>query len=198
MKRSMDLLGSIIGILILALPLMLLSALVRWKLGSPVFFSQERPGLDGIPFRMYKFRTMTDSRDADGRLLPDAQRMTPLGRALRVTSLDELPELWNVVKGDMSLVGPRPLLMEYLGFYTDEEKLRHSVRPGITGLAQINGRNTVTWNDRLAWDIRYVRAQTFTLDVKIIAITIWKVFRRDGVVVVPSTQFKKLSEERSK
>jgi sugar transferase EpsL len=197
-KRILDIVASILGLLVLSPLLIWLYVIVRRKLGTPVFFTQERPGLHCRPFRLVKFRTMTDARDAAGNLLPDAERLTPFGRWLRSSSLDELPELWNVLKGDMSLVGPRPLLPEYLNYYTEEETLRHSVRPGITGLAQVNGRNMTTWDDRLAFDVEYVRTKTLALDLWILYQTVIKVVRRDGVVVAPSTSYQKLSEERAK
>jgi len=146
-----------------------------------VLFRQQRPGLHGQPFTLYKFRTMTDARDAQGNLLPDAQRLMPLGRFLRSTSLDELPELFNVFKGDMSLVGPRPLLMRYLDRYTPEQMRRHEVKPGITGWAQVNGRNAVTWEQKFALDVWYVSNVSLWLDMKIIALTVWKVFKREGI-----------------
>jgi lipopolysaccharide/colanic/teichoic acid biosynthesis glycosyltransferase len=181
MKRLFDLLASAIGLLILAVPLALLAWQVRRKLGSPVFFSQVRPGLHGKPFRMVKFRTMTDARDANGALLPDAQRLTPFGRFLRASSLDELPELWNVLKGEMSLVGPRPLLMEYLPLYTPEQARRHEVCPGITGWAQVNGRNAISWADKFALDVWYVDQRSLWLDVQILWLTVRKVLLRDGI-----------------
>ena len=166
----------------LTLPLTALVALeVRRQLGSPVLFRQTRPGLGGKPFQMVKFRSMTDARDAEGRLLPDAERLPAFGRWLRATSLDELPELWNVIKGDMSLVGPRPLLMQYLGRYSPEQARRHEVRPGLTGYAQVRGRNAIAWEDRLAMDVWYVDHRSLWLDLQILATTVLKVLRRDGV-----------------
>jgi lipopolysaccharide/colanic/teichoic acid biosynthesis glycosyltransferase len=180
-KRSFDLLLSLFGLLALALPLLVLTWLVRRKLGSPTFFTQERPGLHGKPFRMVKFRTMTQARGADGQLLPDALRVTSFGRFLRASSLDELPELWNVLKGDMSLVGPRPLLMEYLPLYTSEQARRHQVRPGITGWAQVNGRNAISWEDKFKLDVWYVDNRSLWLDIKILWLTVKKVLVRDGI-----------------
>jgi lipopolysaccharide/colanic/teichoic acid biosynthesis glycosyltransferase len=181
MKRLFDTLLSACGLLVLAVPLMALAWLIRRKLGSPVLFTQVRPGLHGKPFRMVKFRTMTDERDASGALLPDAQRLTPFGRFLRSSSLDELPELWNVLKGDMSLVGPRPLLMEYLPLYTPEQARRHEVRPGITGWAQVNGRNAISWAEKFALDVWYVDRRSLWLDVRILWLTVRKVLVRDGI-----------------
>ena len=181
MKRLFDLLVSAIGLLILAVPLALLAWQVRRKLGSPVLFTQRRPGLHGKPFRMIKFRTMTDARDTSGALLPDAQRLTPFGRFLRASSLDELPELWNVLRGEMSLVGPRPLLMEYLPLYSPEQARRHEVRPGITGWAQVNGRNAISWADKFALDVWYVDHRSLWLDVRILWLTVRKVLVRDGI-----------------
>ena len=168
MKRLFDLLLSFGLLVVLALPLLLLWGLVRSKLGSPVLFRQIRPGLDGRPFMMVKFRTMTDERDAGGELLPDAQRLTAFGRFLRATSLDELPELWNVLSGEMSLVGPRPLLMEYLPLYSPEQARRHEVRPGITGWAQVNGRNALSWEERFKLDVWYVDHRSLWLDLRIL------------------------------
>ena len=163
-------------------PVMLvLMFLVRSKLGLPVFFSQVRPGKSGVPFLMYKFRTMTDATDANGDLLPDAARLTPFGRFLRSSSLDELPELINVIKGEMSLVGPRPLLMEYLPLYSAEQGRRHNVRPGITGWAQVNGRNAISWEEKFKLDVWYVDNQSFWLDIKILWLTLKKVFIREGI-----------------
>lgn len=173
--------GAGIGLVVLA-PVMLVVILVlRIAMGSHVLFSQERPGLDGRPFRMFKFRTMTDRRGPKGDLLPDGQRLTPIGQFLRSTSLDELPELWNVLKGDMSLVGPRPLLMEYLDRYTPEQIRRHEVKPGLTGWAQIHGRNEIAWEEKFKLDVWYVEHRSFWLDVKIIFMTIWRTIRRDGI-----------------
>ena len=181
MKRSIDFLLSFIALVAFSPLLLVLAILVRLLLGSPVLFRQTRPGLGGRPFRLIKFRTMTDGTDADGVLLPDSERLTAFGRMLRATSLDELPELWNVLKGDMSLVGPRPLLMEYLDLYTAEQARRHEVRPGITGWAQVNGRNALSWEDKFALDIWYVDNQSLWLDVKILFKTLVSVVRRDGV-----------------
>ena len=163
-------------------PLMtFISLLIILTLGSPIIFRQRRPGLHGKPFTLYKFRTMTDERDEQGNLLPDERRLTRLGRFLRSTSLDELPELWNVIKGDMSLVGPRPLLMEYLDRYTPEQARRHEVKPGITGWAQIHGRNALNWEERFALDVWYVNHVSLWLDTKIFLLTLWKVLRREGI-----------------
>jgi lipopolysaccharide/colanic/teichoic acid biosynthesis glycosyltransferase len=181
MKRCFDLVVAVVALLALAVPLLVLVWLVRSKLGSPVFFRQVRPGLNGKPFEMVKFRTMTDERGADGALLPDAQRLTPFGRFLRASSLDELPELWNVIKGDMSLVGPRPLLMEYLSLYAPEQARRHEVRPGITGWAQVNGRNAVSWEKKFALDVWYVDHRSWSLDIIILWMTVRKVLWRDGI-----------------
>ncbi len=181
MKRLLDLLTAALGLLLLALPLVLLALQVRRKLGSPVLFSQVRPGLYGKPFTMVKFRTMTDTRGPDGALLPDAVRLTPFGRWLRATSLDELPELWNVLRGEMSLVGPRPLLMDYLPLYSPEQARRHEVRPGITGWAQVNGRNAISWEDKFALDVWYVDNRSLFLDLKILWLTVRKVLLRDDI-----------------
>ena len=180
-KRLFDLIISILALLILIIPFLLLIWLLRRKLGSPVLFRQVRPGLKGRPFTMFKFRTMTDERGSDGALLPDEQRLTPFGRFMRASSLDELPELWNVLKGEMSLVGPRPLLMEYLPLYTPEQSRRHEVRPGITGWAQVNGRNAISWADKFALDVWYVDHRNLWLDVRILWRTVRKVLLRDGI-----------------
>jgi sugar transferase EpsL len=181
LKRLFDLLlASFVGF-IFAPIIMLLVLLVRFKLGSPVLFEQKRPGLFGKPFYIYKFRTMNDHKNAKGELLPDAERLTSFGKWLRSTSLDELPSLWNVLKGEMSLVGPRPLLMEYLPLYNAEQARRHALKPGITGWAQVNGRNAISWYEKFKLDVWYVDNQSFYLDVKIILLTIKKVFLRDGV-----------------
>ncbi|MBM7651858.1 sugar transferase [Neobacillus cucumis] len=181
MKRVFDFLISFI-LFIGLLPIFLLIAiLVKLKLGSPVIFKQQRPGLHGKPFYLYKFRTMTDERDNNGQLLPDRFRLTSFGRMLRKYSLDEFPQLINVIKGDISLVGPRPLLMEYLPLYTDEQSKRHNVRPGITGWAQVNGRNAITWDEKFDLDIWYVHNHSFLLDIKIIFLTVLKVIMTEGI-----------------
>ncbi len=179
-KRFLDILISSLVILLLCWLYAILALLVRTKLGSPVLFHQDRPGKDGKIFPMYKFRSMSDERDADGNLLPDEKRLTPFGKKLRASSLDELPELFNILKGDMSLIGPRPLLIRYLPYYTKEEFRRHDVRPGLTGLAQINGRNALGWEDRFAYDLQYVDHLTFAMDVKIVLQTVGKVLKRSG------------------
>jgi sugar transferase EpsL len=180
-KRAFDLVASI-GLLVVLSPVLLaLSLLVRWRLGSPVLFRQTRPGLGGRPFELRKFRTMHDTRGPNGDLLSDAERLTPLGRFLRASSLDELPELLNVLRGEMSLVGPRPLLAEYLPLYSPEQGRRHEVRPGITGWAQVNGRNALDWPARLTLDVWYVDHRSFWLDLRILWLTFWKVVRREGI-----------------
>ena len=195
-KRLFDLLIAGAGLIILSVPLAVLAGLVRSKLGSPVLFKQIRPGLSGQPFTMYKFRTMTDERGSDGELLPDGARITDFGKFLRATSLDELPGLVNVFLGHMSLVGPRPLLLRYTAFFTAEEARRLSVRPGITGWAQINGRNTVSWDERLSLDVWYVDNRSFMLDLRILWLTVLKVFKRQGVIVDPESLMQNLDEER--
>jgi sugar transferase EpsL len=180
-KRLFDLVVAIVGLFSLVPLLLIISILIRWRLGSPVLFRQERPGLHGRPFTLYKFRTMLDRRSPEGELFPDEERLTPFGALLRKTSLDELPELWNVLKGDMSLVGPRPLLNEYLQYYSPEQSRRHEVRPGLTGWAQVNGRNSVEWEERLTMDVWYVDNQTFLLDLKILWRTLLVVIRSDGI-----------------
>lgn len=181
MKRLFDIVLAVLILVVLSPVLALVTFAVRLKLGSPVLFRQARPGINGKPFMLYKFRTMTDERDVKGNLLSDAQRLGPLGQFLRATSLDELPELWNVLKGDMSLVGPRPLLMEYLPLYTKAQARRHEVRPGVTGWAQVNGRNGLSWDERFALDVWYVDNRSVWLDVKILFLTVWKVVRREGI-----------------
>jgi sugar transferase EpsL len=180
-KRLFDFSASLAALLLLSPVLLLLALLVRMKIGTPIFFTQSRPGLHGNAFTMIKFRTMTNARGADGVLLPDAERLTRFGRFLRATSLDELPELWNVLKGDMSLVGPRPLLMEYLPLYSPEQARRHDVRPGITGWAQVNGRNAISWDEKFKLDVWYVDHQSFWLDMKILFLTVKRVFQRHGI-----------------
>lgn len=180
-KRFFDIVLSACALVVLSPVLLVVAILVRTKLGSPVIFCQERPGKDEKIFKMYKFRSMTDQRDENGELLPDEIRLTKFGKLLRSTSLDELPELWNIFKGDMSIVGPRPLLVKYLPLYNEEQHHRHDVRPGLTGLAQINGRNAISWEEKFALDVRYVSRITFLGDMKIILATVGKVFRRDGI-----------------
>lgn len=180
-KRTVDLAGAAVALVLLS-PLMLFAGFaVRITMGKPVLFRQQRPGLAGKPFLLYKFRTMSDGRDSGGHILSDEQRLTRLGNLLRRLSLDELPSLWNVIRGDMSLVGPRPLLMEYLPLYNDEQRRRHDVKPGITGWAQINGRNAIDWNRKFELDIWYVENRSFWLDLKILFFTVLKVFRREGI-----------------
>jgi len=180
-KRLFDLVLVTPTLIVLSPVLAILALLVRTKLGSPVLFCQERPGLHGKPFTLYKFRTMTDARDEDGNLLPDEKRLTPFGRLLRKYSLDELPEFFNVFKGDMSLVGPRPLLMQYLDRYTPEQARRHEVKPGITGWAQVNGRNALSWEEKFKLDVWYVDNFSFWLDLKILAVSLWKVIKGEGI-----------------
>jgi sugar transferase EpsL len=180
-KRGLDLVGAVAGLVVLAPLFGVAALLVRLRLGAPVLFRQSRPGLHGKPFTLYKLRTMTDARDAQGALLPSAQRLTPLGRWLRTTSLDELPELVNVLRGDMSLVGPRPLLLRYLDRYTPEQARRHDVKPGITGWAQVRGRNALAWEQRFALDCWYVDHWSVWLDLKILALTLVKVAQREGI-----------------
>ncbi len=181
LKRLIDIVASAGGLVVLSPVLLVLWLLVRRRMGSPALFRQVRPGLHGQPFEMIKFRTMRDAIGPDGEPLPDAERLTDFGRWLRATSLDELPELWNVLKGQMSLVGPRPLLMEYIPLYSLEQARRHEVRPGITGWAQINGRNAVGWDQKFALDVWYVDRHTLWLDVKIIALTLRRIVQRDGI-----------------
>jgi len=180
-KRLFDLFLTFPAVIFLLPVLIVIMFLVRVKLGRPVLFKQQRPGLGGSPFWLLKFRTMTDAHGVDGVLLPDALRLTAFGRFLRATSLDELPELLNVLKGDMSLVGPRPLLMQYLGRYSPEQARRHEVKPGITGWAQVNGRNAITWEEKFKLDVWYVDNWSLWLDIKIIAMTIWKILKREGI-----------------
>lgn len=180
-KRSFDIIGSLSGIIFLSPLMALLAIIVRVTLGTPVIYRQIRPGLHGKPFVLHKFRTMPDLKGNDGEMAPDENRLTPVGRLLRGTSLDELPELFNVLKGDMSLVGPRPLLTEYLPLYSPEQARRHDVRPGMTGWAQVNGRNTVGWEDKFMMDLWYIDNRSLPLDLKIILMTLSKVFRREGI-----------------
>ena len=181
-KRGLDFLTALAALLVLSPVLLVLAVLVRCKLGTPVLFRQERPGLDGRIFTLCKFRTMTDKKDAQGNLLPDSERLTKFGRLLRAASLDELPELFNILKGDMSLIGPRPLLVSYLPYYTEEEKLRHTVRPGLTGLAQVSGRNFIDWDRRLEKDVEYVKNLSFAMDMKVLWLTVKTVLGHSGEV----------------
>ena len=197
MKRLFDVVVSACALLVLALPLLVVIWMVRRKLGSPVFFAQVRPGMHGKPFKMVKFRSMTSERGTDGELLPDTERLTPFGRFLRSTSLDELPELWNVLKGDMSLVGPRPLLMEYLPLYSPEQARRHEVRPGITGWAQVNGRNAISWEDKFKLDVWYVDHCSLWLDIKILWLTVKKVLVREGISAAGEATMGKFTGSKS-
>ena len=180
-KRIFDIVLAIPALFVLSPVIVVLIVLIRFSMGKGIFFYQNRPGLHGKPFTIYKFRTMTDARDEKGNLLPDAKRLTQLGRLLRSTSLDELPELFNVIKGEMSLVGPRPLLMQYLDRYTPEQSRRHEVKPGLTGWAQINGRNDIAWEDKFKMDVWYVDNWSIRLDLKILLLTLLVVIRRDGI-----------------
>ena len=196
-KRPLDMILSTLALIVLSPILLITAVLVRVKLGSPVLFTQERPGKNEKIFKLYKFRTMTDKRDENGKLLPDTDRLTPFGKKLRATSLDELPELFNIAKGDMAIIGPRPLLVSYLPYYRGKEKLRHSVRPGLSGLAQVSGRNFIEWDKRLAKDVEYVEKITFLGDLKIIMMTIRQVLVHDNVAV-DTTSEGNLAEIRSK
>lgn len=180
-KRMCDVLISLIGLIVLSPLLVCLAILIRINLGEPVIFKQERPGLHGKIFVLVKFRSMTDKKDSFGNLLPDEQRLTKFGKLLRSTSLDELPELWNILLGQMSIVGPRPLLVDYLPLYDDKQRKRHNVRPGLTGLAQVNGRNAISWEAKFDYDVNYVDNVSFALDCKIICKTIYKIFKREGI-----------------
>lgn len=197
-KRLLDILISLTFIVLFSWLYLILVILVRIKLGSPVLFCQERPGYNEKIFRLYKFRTMTDKRDENGELLPDSERLTAFGSMLRRTSLDELPEMFNILKGDMSLIGPRPLLVEYLPYYTEEERLRHTVRPGLTGLAQVSGRNYLAWDKRLAKDVEYVRNISLCTDIKVIIRTILVVFKKDNIAVDTNTVEGYLYDERAR
>jgi sugar transferase EpsL len=197
-KRCLDCVVAISVLVVFSPVLALLALLVRLRLGSPVLFRQQRPGKGGVPFLLLKFRSMTDACDAEGQLLPDAERLTPFGRWLRSTSLDELPALINVLRGEMSLVGPRPLLMRYYPYFTREEQTRFDVEPGITGPAQISGRNDLPWDSRIGADIQYVQTYTFWLDVKILFLTVWRSLTRHGLRVDPGATMIDFDEERKR
>ena len=199
-KRPMDFFLSLIAILVLSPVFLIVAVLVRTRLGSPVLFKQERPGLNEEIFSMYKFRTMTDKRDGNGDLLPNELRHTKFGKLLRSTSLDELPGLFNILKGDMSIIGPRPLLVDYLPLYNEEQKRRHDVRPGLSGLAQVKGRNSLTWEEKFDFDIQYVNKLSFLNDIKIVMLTIKKVFKREGINfnnVITDTKFRGTRNNRN-
>lgn len=181
MKRIFDIVVSLMALILLSLVIAITAFLIRIKIGTPVIFTQVRPGLNGKPFKVYKFRSMTEEKDSNGELLPDDIRLTSFGKIIRKLSLDELPQLWNVLKGDMSFVGPRPLLMEYMSLYNQTQLKRHDVRPGITGWAQVNGRNTISWEKKFEFDVWYVENQTFWLDLKILVMTAMKVFKSEGI-----------------
>ena len=195
-KRVMDFVLSLMAIVVLSPVLLIVAVLVRTKLGSPVLFKQERPGKDEQIFKLYKFRTMTDEKDENGNLLPDEVRLTKFGKMLRSTSLDELPELFNILKGDMSIIGPRPLLVEYLPYYTERESLRHTVRPGLSGLAQVCGRNYLEWDKRLAKDVEYVENMSFVFDVKIIWMTVMQTIKKQDIAVDTNKVEPNFAEER--
>lgn len=197
-KRMLDFILSLIALICLSPVLLIVSIFVRTKLGSPIIFKQQRPGKNEKIFTLYKFRTMTDEKDENGKLLPDSQRLTKFGKFLRSTSLDELPELINIIKGDMAIVGPRPLLVQYLPYYTDKERHRHDVRPGLTGLAQIKGRNLCSWDEKFQYDIKYINNITFINDIKIIISTIIKVFKREGISQEGNATMENLIEYRNK
>ena len=194
-KRPMDFILSLLAIIVLSPVLLIVAIFVRVKLGSPIIFKQERPGLNEKIFTMYKFRTMTDERDENGELLPNHIRRTKFGRILRATSLDELPELFNICSGDMSIIGPRPLLIEYLDLYNDEQKHRHDVRPGLSGLAQVNGRNAISWEQKFAYDVKYEKNISFVFDLVIVFQTLAKVFKSEGVNQNSKTTMDKFKGE---
>ena len=196
-KRPLDCVLSGAALLVLSPLLGATALLVRTKLGSPVIFHQERPGKDEKIFRLYKFRSMTDERDENGKLLPDDKRLTKFGRILRSTSLDELPELWNIFRGDMALLGPRPLLKEYLPYYTEREKHRHDIRPGLSGLAQVRGRNALSWEEKFDWDLKYVEHITFVGDLRLIFDTVYKTLKRSDILVGKQHRVGRLDVERA-
>lgn len=197
-KRMLDFILSLIALICLSPVLLIVSILVRTKLGSPIIFKQQRPGKNEKIFTLYKFRTMTDEKDENGKLLPDSQRLTKFGKFLRSTSLDELPELINIIKGDMAIVGPRPLLVEYLPLYNKEQKHRHDVRPGLTGLAQVNGRNLISWEEKFDDDLKYIKKITFIGDIKIILKTVGKVFKREGISQTDNATMEKFQGNKEK
>lgn len=192
-KRLFDIIGSFFGLIILSPVFLVVAILVKTKLGSPIIFKQKRPGKDEKIFTMYKFRTMTNEKDADGELLSDEIRLTKFGKFLRSTSLDELPELWNILKGDMSFVGPRPLLVAYLERYNEEQRKRHSVRPGLTGLAQVKGRNSISWEDKFAFDVTYVNKLTLLSDLRILIMTFLIVLRKNGITSTTSNTMEEFT-----
>lgn len=197
-KRFLDVILSLVGLIVLSPIFLIISILVRIKLGKPVIFKQKRPGKNEIIFTLYKFRTMTDERDENGELLPDEKRLTKFGKFLRSTSLDELPEFFNILKGEMSLIGPRPLVVSYLPYYNDKEKHRHDVRPGLTGLAQINGRNNLQWEERFEFDLQYIEKVSFKLDLNILIKTIKKVFYKEDILIRGNGANVDFSEYRKK
>ena len=196
-KRPLDIIFALLALVILSPILLIVAILVRIKLGSPIIFKQERPGKDEKIFKLYKFRTMTDARDKKGKLLPDEKRLTKFGKILRSTSLDELPELFNILKGNMSFIGPRPLLVEYLPYYTKSEKHRHNIRPGLTGLAQVSGRNALSWEEKFKLDLKYVKKVTFLTDFSILWNTFLKVIKRSDVQMGNQLKYGKLNVERA-
>lgn len=195
-KRLLDFTLSLLALILLSPVILIIAILVRIKLGTPVIFKQQRPGKNEKIFTLYKFRTMTDKKDENGNLLPDSERLTKFGKLLRSTSLDELPELVNILKGDMAIVGPRPLLVEYLPYYTEEEKHRHDVRPGLTGLAQVNGRNSISWEEKFKYDVQYVKKITFLGDLKIILKTVKKTVKREDILVGKEFKVGKFIDQR--
>lgn len=197
-KRFLDIICSLAALIVFGWLYIIVAILVRVKLGSPVLFKQDRPGKDEKIFKLYKFRTMTDQKDSEGNLLPDDDRLTKFGRTLRSTSLDELPEVFNILKGDLSIIGPRPLLVEYLPWYTEEERHRHDIRPGLSGWAQVNGRNTLTWEEKFAFDLEYVEKCSFLFDIKVICLTVVKVLKRSDILVGSGFKVGKLDVVRSK
>ena len=195
-KRPLDILCALAAIIVFWWLYIIVAVLVRINLGSPVLFTQERPGKDEKIFKLYKFRSMTDARDENGKLLPDDERLTKFGRLLRSTSLDEIPEVFNILRGDMSIIGPRPLLVEYLPYYTEEERRRHEVRPGLSGLAQVNGRNTGTWAERFQYDLSYVEHITLAQDIRILLLTVYKTIRRQDILVGKAIPAGRLDDAR--